>query len=168
MDENYMPEGFWARLWFRIRESVENFLHTMGRLGRDTRTVGSYLYKLRAIILAAPIAAIAAVLAAQNMNRLPEMVEITTLAIDPKSEEALLGFLVVGAGEITRAAAVYGPLAITLVCLVLTLFSKRVLYPVLISVFTLGLPLFLRLTNDPQMLQGVLDSLGNLLLPFLE
>ena len=48
---------------------------------------------------------------------------------------------------ISRTTAVLLPLAITGICLVLMACSKKVLYPWLVSVFSLALPLVLWLTN---------------------
>lgn len=48
---------------------------------------------------------------------------------------------------VTREIAVMGPLAITAVCLLLMFWSKRILFPWLVSMFSLTLPLLLLLIN---------------------
>lgn len=117
------------------------------RLGRSFATIGSYLYKLRSIILAAPIAAVAAVLAAVNLNRLPETLALTMVSIDTQADGSLFGFLAMNTEYIARELAVFGPLMITIVCLLLMLCSKRTLYPFLISAFSLCLPIIIWLFN---------------------
>jgi hypothetical protein len=51
------------------------------------------------------------------------------------------------AQTISREMAVYGPLGLTGGCLLMMFFSRKVIYPWLISVFTLVLPLFIQLLN---------------------
>ena len=106
------------------------------------RTVGSviaaifkWIYRLRGILLAIPVGILAVRLATENMDRLPEAVGINLLA---NGEYAMY---------VTRNVAVMGPLAVTAVCLLLMFFSRKVLYPWLISIFTLVLPIFIYLTN---------------------
>ncbi len=137
--------------WNQFRERVQPGLAKTGsvckKMGKDLTFIGSYLYKLRAIILVAPVAAVAAVLASINMAELPEIVEITKLTLDTKAADSLFGCLVIGVDYISREQAVLVPLVLTIGCLLLTLCSKRTLYPWLISVFSLALPLLLRLCN---------------------
>lgn len=109
--------------------------------------IGLYMYRLRSILLAAPVAAAAVILAKTNMERLPEAVEITKLSINPEAENALFGFLELGSDFISRDMAVYGPAIITAICLVMMMCSKRTLYPFIISVFSLCLPLVLYFFN---------------------
>jgi hypothetical protein len=49
---------------------------------------------------------------------------------------------------ISREAAVYGPLGITAVCLLLMFLSRRVVYPWIISALTLILPILVLITNQ--------------------
>jgi len=96
---------------------------------------GKWIYFLRSIFLAIPVAVLALGLAMRNMRLLPESVGINILQT----------------GEyqwmITRNLAVFGPLVVTGVCLLLTLCSRKMLYPWLISIFTLALPLLIWVTN---------------------
>jgi len=98
-------------------------------------SVFSWIYKLRSVLLAIPVAVGAVVLAIKNMAQLPAQVGINLLA-DGTFEKT-----------ISRGVAVMGPLAITALCLLLMFTSKRVVYPWLISLFTLVLPLLLWVTN---------------------
>ncbi len=97
--------------------------------------IGKVLYKLRGILLSIPVLVAAIVLAIKNADRLPETVGINLLA----------------SGEyqwmVDRAAAVRWPVLITAVCLVMVLCSKKVVYPLLISIFSLVIPILIWVTN---------------------
>ena len=93
------------------------------------------LYKLRSVILAAPVAVGAVILAIHNQIRLPDMVGIN---IQANGEYAQM---------LSKSAAVLGPLAVTAVCLLMVFCSKKVVYPWLISLFSLVLPLLIYITN---------------------
>jgi hypothetical protein len=77
----------------------------------------------------------------ENMKNLAETVEVTKINFNPEAANALFGFLELSTATISRDAAVYGPAMLTAACLVMMIFSKRTLYPFLISVFSLCLPL---------------------------
>ena len=110
-------------------------------LGRGFYKIGLYMYRLRSLLLAAPVAAVALILAMENKERLAETIEITKISYNPEAADALFGLLELGTTTITRDSAVYGPAMITAACLVMMMCSKRTLYPFLISVFSLCLPL---------------------------
>jgi hypothetical protein len=67
--------------------------------------------------------------------------------IDKDAEDAIFGLFVMTSEQITRDVAIAAPLGLTAVCLICTIFSKRTLYPWLISVFTLCLPIVMYLLN---------------------
>ncbi len=94
-----------------------------------------WAYKLRSVLLALPVAFASVVLAIRNLALLPDQVGLWL-------EES-------GAYAITMAkgVAVMGPLAVTAVCLLMMFVSRRVLYPWLISLFSLVLPLLLWVIN---------------------
>ena len=106
-----------------------------GTIGKVFYNIGLWAYRLRSILLAIPVAYIALQLAMYANENLPEYVGIN---LQESGEFAQV---------ISRELAVKGPLAITAVCLLLMFFSRKVLYPWLISVFSLVLPLLLILTN---------------------
>ena len=93
------------------------------------------IYRLRGVFLSLPVAVVAAFMAYHSYQVLPEQV----------------GFLVQDNGQfqyfLSRDLAMIIPAAVTLVCLVITSLSKRVIYPWLISLFTLVLPVILWFTN---------------------
>lgn len=129
--------------WEKVRPGFQAAGRFFRKLGEGLHKIGQYLYLMRSLILGAPVAAAAVVLAARNMDRLPKSVEVTKMAINTKAQDALFGFLELTSTSITREAAVYGPVILTAVCLVMMIFSKRTLYPFLIALFSLCLPIAL-------------------------
>ncbi len=99
------------------------------------KNIGGYVFKCRAILISLPVLLVALAQAAQNSARLPEHVGINLLA---NGEYAKM---------VSRTGAVLTPLLITIGCIVLTCCSKRTLFPWLISIFSLVLPLLIWLTN---------------------
>lgn len=93
------------------------------------------IFKLRKVFLAIPVVYWAIKIAIANMQRLPEAVGIN---MQSTGEFALM---------VTRNYAVYGPLGVTLFCLILMFFSRKTIYPWVISIFTLVLPYLLYFTN---------------------
>ncbi len=94
-----------------------------------------WAYRLRSVILAIPVAAAAVILAIHNQAMLPSSVGIQ---IQANGEYASM---------VSRSVAVLGPLAVTAVCLLMVFCSRKVLYPWLISLFSLALPLLIYITN---------------------
>lgn len=105
------------------------------KIGHVFYLIGLWIYRLRRFLLAIPVVVAAIKIASMNMDRLPEMVGLN---LQSTGEFAQM---------VTREYAVYGPLGVTLLCLLLMFFSRKVLYPWLISVFTLVLPYLIYLTN---------------------
>ena len=130
---------------------VSPVLRAIGRVfravGKVFYKIGYYLYLMRSLILGAPVAAAAVLLANENMDRLPKAVEVTKMAINTKAQDALFGFLELTTDTISRDLAVYGPVFLTAVCLLMMIFSKRMMYPFLIALFTLLLPIALYYFN---------------------
>ncbi len=147
MNQTKATAGGWQAFCEKLRPSLEATGRFLKKLGKNLTIIGGYLYKLRAVILAAPVAAAAVVMAFINAARLPEVVEVTKLTLDTKAEESLFGCLVIGADYISRGSAIWGPLLLTVLCLVLMACSKRTFYPWLISLFSLLLPVIILITN---------------------
>lgn len=99
------------------------------------RPVWQWVYRLRGLILSIPIAAAAVIIALHNQIVLPDMVGLN---MQSNGEFAMM---------IAKGFAVLGPLVITGVCLLLIYCSRRILYPWLISLFSLALPLVIWFTN---------------------
>ena len=93
------------------------------------------LYQLRSVLLAFPVAVGAAALAAYSYVKLPDTVVLTFATSGEYAQ------------TVSKLVAAFGPLAITALCLLLMFFSRKVLYPWLISLFSLVLPLVILLTN---------------------
>lgn len=130
-----MKKGFFQG----IKGKYEQFLET--KLGQQLKKIGIVLrltfrwaYKLRSFVLSIPVAVVALALAVRNLAQLP----------------AQVGFNMLSNGQyqfmISKGIAVFFPLAITAVCLCMMLLSKKMLYPWLISVFSLVLPVALWFT----------------------
>lgn len=105
------------------------------KIGYVLSQIGKWIYRLRSVILAIPVVIAAIWLAMENMARLPGKV----------------GLLLLESGEyytmVSRSVAVMGPLAVTALCLFFMFCSRRVIYPWLISLFTLALPVLIYITN---------------------
>ena len=99
-------------------------------------TLCQWIFRLRKIFMALPVLYAAVKLAQENLELLPETV----------------GFDIQSTGEfaqmISRETAVYGPLGVTVLCIVLMALSRKTVYPWLISIFTLVLPLLIRVLNS--------------------
>lgn len=99
------------------------------------KSVWKWAFRLRSVILAIPVAAGSVILAIFNQANLPDQVGINMQA---SGEYAQM---------IGKGVAVLGPLAVTAVCLLMMFCSRKVLYPWLISLFSLALPLLIYFTN---------------------
>ena len=119
--------------------AVERFVVTVqGIWERIYTVIGTllqWIFRLRKIFMALPVLYYAVEFAKMNMEQLPEMV----------------GFDIQSTGEfaqmISRETAVYGPLGLTVMCIVLMLLSRRTIYPWLISIFSLVLPWLIWVLN---------------------
>lgn len=115
----------------QTKKNAGNWDNRLGSL----RTLWGWVYRLRSVVLAIPVLVAAIVLAIYNTAHLPEVIGLNLQANGEYAQ------------TITRGVAVMGPLALTAVCLLLMFCSKRVLYPWLISVFSLVLPLVFLFTS---------------------
>lgn len=93
------------------------------------------LYRLRSVFLAIPVIFLALRLAAYNSEHLPLIVG---LDLQTTGEFAK---------TISRQTAVTMPLFLTGGCIALMFVSKKTLYPWLISLFSLAVPVLLLITN---------------------
>ena len=94
-----------------------------------------YIFHFRKVLLALPVVFASIYLARLNWTYLPDQVGLSLMS---NGQFAQL---------VDKSAAVYGPMGITAVCLALMVCSRRALYPWLISVFTLVLPILVLITN---------------------
>jgi hypothetical protein len=114
----------WEKTW----EILQKIWHVI-------KIIVKWIFNLRGIWLCIPVAIAALRLAALNRARLPAEVGINLLA---NGEYQYL---------ISRDLAVTAPLLVTAVCLVMMLLSRRTIYPWIISIFSLVLPLLIWVTN---------------------
>lgn len=118
----------WETSYGKIRPGLE-------KTGDIMRIVMIWVWRLRKVFMAIPVVMLALYLARMNYNLLPPMVG---LDLQTTGDFARM---------ISREAAVYGPLAVTAVCLLMMFLSRRTLYPWLICLFSMALPLVILITN---------------------
>ena len=99
------------------------------------KKIWHYVWMFRAIIISLPVLICAIVQAFRNASNLPESVGLNLQAT---GDFAMTW---------TRPVAVLVPLLITLGCILLTCFSKRPLFPWLVSIFTLAIPMLIWFIN---------------------
>ena len=105
------------------------------KTGRVFSTIGKVLYHMRKLFLAAPVVWLAVRLYGEAMARLPETVG---LLLQESGDYAYM---------LERETAAMGCMAVTAACLLMMFCSRRTLYPWLISLFSLVLPILLIVTN---------------------
>ena len=120
--EDSLPEDGYSRSTFR-------------KIWDVIRILCLAVYRLRSVFMAIPVILVALRLAAYNSEHLPLLVGLN---LQTTGEFAK---------TISRQTAVTFPLFLTGGCLVLTFLSKKSLYPWLISIFSLAIPIMLLITN---------------------
>lgn len=124
---------------FKEKEATQKVIAFLKKVGFVLTLTAKWAYKLRSLVMSIPVFVCAGALAIRNARQLPDLVGVNMLA----------------SGEyqwfISRSAAVLIPFAVTVVCLLLMLISKKTLYPWLISLFSLVLPMVVWLTNSLSM-----------------
>lgn len=108
---------------------------TVVKINHVISTVGTWLFRLRKPVMAAPVVYYAVKLAQYNRLHLPEQVGVNLQSTGEFAQ------------YISRDLAVMGPLALTGGCLILMFCSRKAMYSWAISIFTLALPLLLLLSN---------------------
>lgn len=113
----------------------EKFKAVVSKINHVINLIGVWLFRLRKVVMAAPVVYCALQLAAYNGEHLPEQVGIN---LQSTGEFA---------AYISRNFAVMGPLALTAACLLLMFCSRKAMYSWAISIFTLALPLLILFSN---------------------
>lgn len=125
----------WNEKYTQMQPGMEKTGAACRKTGDVFSVIGLWAWRLRKIVISVPVVWGSVYLARLNTTMLPEMV----------------GIGLQNSGEyfryVSRQAAIVGPLAVTAVCLLLMFCSRKTLYPWLISMFSLVLPLLLLLTN---------------------
>ena len=137
----------WNWLVGKVRPVWDVIAAIFRGIGRVFALTWKYIFLFRGIIISAPLAAAAVIVAAWGRKNLPDMVEITHVALNREAEGAIFGMFVMNTEFISQDVAVYVPLTLTGICVVMTILSKRTLYPWLIGVLTLCLPIVMYLLN---------------------
>lgn len=119
----------------KCRETYNKAKPGLEKTGDIMSLIGLWVWRLRKFVMAIPVVWLSLYLARLNYNLLPPMVG---LDLQTTGEYARM---------ITREAAVYGPLAVTAVCLLMMFLSRRTLYPWLIALFSMALPVLILITN---------------------
>lgn len=127
----------WAAFVKKTEPARNKAGRIIGTTARVFRGIGKWIYRLRGILLAIPVGVVAVMLAMRNLRDLPAYVAVTV----PKIQE---NALVLSSELISRGWAVNIPVVVTGGCILMMLLSRRVTYPFLISVFTLVLPIVVR------------------------
>lgn len=125
----------WNAFVQKARPGLASAGNAARKIGDVLSVCGTWAWRLRKFLFAIPIIWMAIWFARLNYNLLPEMVGIS---LQNSGEYARY---------ITRNAAVYGPLAVTAVCLLMMMLSKRTLYPWLICLCSMALPALILFTN---------------------
>lgn len=125
----------WQAFLEKNGPTLEKIRKVFANIWKVLKMTGQWVYRLRSIFFAVPVALVAIRLALYNMANLPEQVGIN---LQVTGEYAQM---------VDRNIAVMGPLAVTALCLLLTLLSRRMVYPWLISIFSLVLPILIYVTN---------------------
>ena len=113
----------------------QNIGPAIRKTARVMGIVCDWVFKLRKLILAIPVLVGMIWLAVRNSRILPDEVPVIVLK-DGIAEQM-----------IPRNVAVFGPVAVTMLCLLLMMCSRKTLYPWLISIFSLILPLMFMLSG---------------------
>ena len=127
--------AFWQRLMDRVRVILSNLRVFFANTAKFLEKIISEVSKLKKIIASVPVAIGAVVLALYNMANLPRVVGLDLL------ENGSFTY------QIPRGLAVFAPLAVTGVCLLLMFCSRRILTPWLVSVVSLLIPVVILVTN---------------------
>lgn len=125
----------WKDLCQKTEPTRKAIAKGVGAVVKFVRVLWAYIYKLRGLFLYLPVAIVAIWLACKNLAELPETVG---LVLQSTGEFSVM---------VGRGTAVFCPLLLTALCLLLVVCSKRTLYPWLISVFSLVLPILIQFIN---------------------
>ena len=108
---------------------------TWNKVWKTVQKIWHYVWMFRAIIISVPVLICAIVQAFRNASNLPEKVGLNLQAT---GDFAMTW---------NRPVAVLVPLLVTFGCILLTCFSKRPLFPWLVSIFTLAIPMLIWFIN---------------------
>lgn len=126
---------YWQRFMDRVQIILSDLRIFFAKTAKILERFISEVSKLKKIIATVPVAIGAVILAIYNMANLPKVVGLDLL------ENGAFTY------QIPRGIAVFAPLAVTGVCLLLMFCSRRILTPWLVSVISLLIPVVILITN---------------------
>ena len=126
---------FWQKFMDRVQILLSSLRKFFAKTAKILEKIISWFSKFKKIIAAVPVAAGAIVLALYNMGNLPKVVGINLL------ENGSFTY------QIPRGIAVFAPVAVTSICLLLMFCSRRILTPWFVSLVSLLLPVMILITN---------------------
>jgi len=118
-----------------IEFGLEKFGEGICNLGALFKKNWRWGFELRKVIMAVPVVVAMLALANECRARLPEMVGVNLMANGDFEK------------LIARETAISATMAITVVCLIFMFLSRKTVYPWLISLMSLLLPILLIVTN---------------------
>ena len=121
--------------WYDLKEAFTSRKKGKKAEGNLFLQICRGIYRFRGVILAVTVLILAIVVAVLGLTHLPD-----TVGLNLQSDGSF-------SMMVPKAIAVMLPFLITLVSLFFLVISKRVLYPWLISLFTLALPVVIYITN---------------------
>ena len=144
MDEKLSIKDATRSFREKLKSGLESANTVFGKIGAVLKAVGTFLFCLRKPVLTVPVVYEALRIARVGLEYLPEQVRIELLP-----EEIFLDLTSAGtyALELTKNTVIYGSLMITGVCLLMMWCSRKTIYPWLISLFSLILPIAVLLAN---------------------
>lgn len=125
--------------WNELRAKAQPWLEKAGGFWQQVKKYWAvakpWIWRLRKVLFAIPVVYFAFYFARMNWNALPEQVGLN---LQTSGEYAKY---------ISKELAVYGPLGVTGGCLAMMFLSKKTVYPWMICMFSMLLPLLLLITN---------------------
>ena len=127
--------AFWQSFMDRIQIGLSYLRIFFVKTAQILEKVIGVIFRLKKILAAIPVAGGAIYLAFYNMSKLPKVVGIDLL------ENGSFTY------QIPMGIAVFAPLVITGLCLLLMFCSRRILTPWIVSVISLLIPVVILVTN---------------------
>lgn len=115
-----------------------------GKIGAFIHAVGVFLFCLRKPVMTIPVVYAALKIARVGLEYLPDRVRLELLPSEIFVNLSQDGAYIL---EMAKEQFLYGSLALTGICLVLMWCSRKTVYPWIISIFTLILPLVVLISN---------------------
>ena len=119
----------------KARPVIEKADQGYQKVKKIWRIAWPWIWQFRKVLFAVPVVYLALYFARLNWNVLPEMVGLN---LQTSGEYAKY---------ISKELAVYGPLGVTGGCLAMMFLSRKTVYPWMICMFSMLLPLLILITN---------------------